>query len=124
VGRARRRRNKTLEAGQWSPVSAQRELNFTVVDGFAGGGRYKRDGVIVPGSPLLLIETVRQVERSLDSARSNGFKINADFFFVEDDPTTFDFLTQSIRESNHASDISRSIHLIRGDFNFGGRRNR
>src|ERR1044071_1103455 len=95
----------------------QRELRFTVVDGFAGGGRYIRDTIIVPGSPLLLLETVRQVEASLNGARTKGFRIKADFFFVEENRLTFDFLSQSIRESEFASEIGRSIHLLNSDFN-------
>jgi three-Cys-motif partner protein len=96
---------------------SQRELNFTVVDGFAGGGRYSRDGLIVAGSPLLLIEAVRKIEAWLNLSRSNGFKINADFFFVEEDAATFDYLSETIRQSQYASGIGDWIHLIRGDFN-------
>jgi three-Cys-motif partner protein len=96
---------------------SQRELNFTVVDGFAGGGRYSRDGLIVAGSPLLLIEAVRKIEASLNLSRSNGFKINADFFFVEEDAATFDYLSETICRSQYASGIRDWIHLIRGDLN-------
>src|SRR5665213_2054782 len=56
----RRYTERYLEIVTQTP--SQRELNFTVVDGFAGGGRYSREGLIVPGSPLLLIEAVRNIE--------------------------------------------------------------
>ena len=96
---------------------SQRELNFTVVDGFAGGGRYTRNGLTIAGSPLLLIETVRNVEAALNLSRSNGFKIKADFFFVEYDPKTFEYLSETIYQSQYATAVGNWVHLIPGDFN-------
>ena len=111
----RRYTERYLEIVTQTP--SQRELNFTVVDGFAGGGRYTRGGLIVPGSPLLLIEAVRNVEAALNASRSNGFKIKADFFFVEDDTKTFEYLTETILQSQYAEAVGNWIHLIKGDFN-------
>ncbi|GLI95326.1 three-Cys-motif partner protein TcmP [Methylocystis echinoides] len=62
---------------------AMRELNLTVVDGFCGGGKYALEGQVIDGSPLVLLGAVRATEAAMSIGRKSGFRVKADFFFVD-----------------------------------------
>jgi three-Cys-motif partner protein len=94
----------------------QRELTFTVVDGFAGGNLYKRNGLLVPGSPGIFIDTVKTVEQEIAQQRPHGFTIKVDFFFIETGRRPRELLQDTIRSGPFASDIGNSIHIRGGSF--------
>lgn len=62
-------------------------LRINLVDGFAGGGRYRKAGSqsIVDGSPLVLIKAVEEAEARINTIRNKPFKINARYYFSEID---------------------------------------
>ncbi len=97
--------------------SRQEVLRITFVDGYAGGGRYKLGRDIVPGSPILLLEAVAAAEMKLNAARSKGFKIEADFIFVDDNKHHTEFLRSEIENSPFRSELDKSIHIWTADFN-------
>ena len=84
------------------------KFNLALVDGFAGGGRYKGDK---PGSPLVMIEAVEQTRIDLNENRRKPFKINSDYFFVERNPDNFASLSKEL------SDNATSPFLFKGSFN-------
>jgi len=98
-------------------LSWQEELNITFVDGYAGGGRYTSGKEILPGSPLILLETVASMEAILNAARPKGFRIKADFFFVDENTHHTEFLRSQIKQSPFANKLDRSIQVWTADFN-------
>src|ERR1044072_8843951 len=71
---------------------SQTMLNLTIIDGFCGGGLYRHDNNEADGSPLRLLTAVERAEQALKSARSKGFTVRADFFFVDENPEHIQFL--------------------------------
>jgi three-Cys-motif partner protein len=71
---------------------SQTMLNLTIVDGFCGGGLYRRGQAEAEGSPLRLLNSVKQADRALNAARAKGFAVRADFFFVDDKAEHIAFL--------------------------------
>jgi three-Cys-motif partner protein len=99
-----------------APQPAQRELNLTIVDGFCGGGRYTYQGSIVPGSPLVLLRAVRATEAELDLNRQHGFRVKAEFFFVDKLEEHIEFLQAELSTSEFKQDVGNSIHLTPDTF--------
>ena len=98
-------------------TSWQEQLNITFVDGYSGGGRYAFGRETVPGSPLILLEAVAAAEAKLNAARPKGFRINADFLFVDQNPDHTEFLRAEIAQSPFKSELDRSIRIWTADFN-------
>src|SRR5215510_1665469 len=73
-------------------ISWQEQLSITFVDGYAGGGRYSAGESTVPGSPLIVLETVAATEARLNAGRPKGFSINAEYIFVDHNPDHTAFL--------------------------------
>ncbi len=69
-----------------SSAPGMEALNLAVIDGFAGGGRYLADdGELVDGSPFVAIDALREAEVSLNANRRKPIKVNARFYFVDED---------------------------------------
>jgi three-Cys-motif partner protein len=98
-------------------TAVQEQLNITFVDGYAGGGRYRCGQLDMPGSPLILLETVAKVEAKLNAERAKGFRINAEFIFIDDKAQHTEFLRAQIETSAFKSELDGSIHIWTADFN-------
>jgi three-Cys-motif partner protein len=98
-------------------TSWQEQLSITFVDGYAGGGRYASGREIVPGSPLIFLEAVAAAEAKLNATRPKGFRINATYIFVDQNPAHTEFLRAEIRSSPFSHELDRSIHIWTADFN-------
>jgi three-Cys-motif partner protein len=98
-------------------TSSQEQLNITFVDGYAGGGRYASGRETVAGSPLIFLEAVAAAETKLKAARSKGFRINATYIFVDQNPAHIEFLRAEIQSSPFSSELDRSILTWTADFN-------
>jgi three-Cys-motif partner protein len=96
---------------------AKSDLNLTVIDGFCGGGKYLFGGQIVDGSPFVLLKAVRATEAAIAiTRRKNGFKVKADFFFVDKAKEHISFLDDELRKSEYREQIGRNIHLVNATF--------
>lgn len=91
-------------------------LKITLVDGFSGGGEYKRNGVIVPGSPLIVLNELAAAQLRIDAQRTKPAKIDADFVFVERDRANFEYLQDALARSPHQPMLADRIHLRRTSF--------
>lgn len=98
-------------------TSSQTELNIVFVDGYSGGGRYQLSGQLIPGSPLILLEAVAAAEAKLRQTRPKGFNINADFYFVDQNPLHTEFLISEINSSPFREKLGRNVHVWTADFN-------
>ncbi len=77
-------------------------LRIAMVDAFAGGGLFQRNGEIRFGSPLAMINAVRCAEARINSKRRKPLKIEAKFFFVDENEDAITYLKNSLRESEIA----------------------
>lgn len=86
-------------------------LKFTIIDGFAGGGEYKRNNIIVPGSPLIVLNELAAAEARINASRTKHVKIDVDFIFVEKNDSNFAYLQSVIARSPHRPLSADRIHL-------------
>jgi len=91
-------------------------LKITLVDGFSGGGEYKRSGLIVPGSPLIVLNEIAAAQTRIDAQRTKPAKIDADFVFVEKDRANFAYLQDALSRSPHQTMLPDRIHLRQTSF--------
>lgn len=91
-------------------------LKITLVDGFSGGGEYKRNGLIVPGSPLIVLNEIAAAQARIDAQRTKPAKIDADFVFVEKDRSNYAFLQDALKRSPHGPLLADRIHLRQSSF--------
>jgi len=98
-------------------TSTQEQLNITFIDGYSGGGRYKSGRSVVPGSPLILLQTVAAMEVKLNAERPKGFRINAEYIFIHENRNHTDFLRQEIERSPFRSELDNKVRIWTADFN-------
>lgn len=92
-------------------------LKLTLVDGFAGGGLYTDGSATAFGSPLLLLQTVREAEAVLNLKRIRSPRtVDAQYHFVELKKSNFDYLTQVLSAEGYSSRIGHDIALYQNDF--------
>lgn len=95
----------------------QERLNLTIVDGYAGGGRYRFNDQEVAGSPIILLEAIAEMQDQLNRSRPKGFEIRTDFLFVDLNHRHTDFLRAEIEASPFESMLDDTIHIWTDDFN-------
>ena len=98
-------------------TSWQEQLSITFVDGYSGGGRYTSGRETVPGSPLIFLETIVAMEQRLNTNRPKGFRINAEYIFIDENPSHTEFLRSEIEKSPFKSELGKSITIWTADFN-------
>jgi three-Cys-motif partner protein len=91
-------------------------LRLSIVDGFAGGGQYTRGGIIVPGSPLIVLDELAAAEMRVNAQRTKPIKIDADFVFVERKKANHEFLLDAIKKSPHATMLGDRVQVLHRDF--------
>ncbi len=89
----------------------QTMLNLTLVDGFSGGGLYRRDGSEVDGSPLRLLSAVEAADKVLKATRAKGFVVRADFFFIDENPQHIAFLKDLLIKRGYRSRLEQDIFV-------------
>jgi three-Cys-motif partner protein len=96
----------------------QEQLRLTLVDGFAGGGAYRHpdSGERLPGSPLIMVQAMATAEAAAKESRRKVFFLNVEYFFIEKQRSTIDFLDRELRESKAAFEQMDRIHLLHGCF--------
>ncbi|MGE0653401.1 MAG: three-Cys-motif partner protein TcmP [Alphaproteobacteria bacterium] len=90
---------------------SQTMLNLTIVDGFSGGGLYRLGSAEVDGSPLRLLSAVEAADAALKTARSKGFAIRADFFFVDENPQHIAFLKDLLVKRGYGLRLNHDIFV-------------
>lgn len=96
---------------------SQTILNLTIVDGFSGGGLYRRGGrEEVEGSPLRLLRAVDVADQALAAARSKGFTIQADFFFVDREREHVEFLINVLKGRGYGRRLDHDVFVVCSEF--------
>jgi three-Cys-motif partner protein len=92
-------------------------MKLTLVDGFAGGGLYSDGAGTAYGSPLLLLQTVKEAEARLNLNRHGApRKVDAQYHFVELKKSNFDYLKHTLHGEGHGGRIGRDIAMYQNDF--------
>lgn len=93
-------------------------LKLTLVDGFAGGGGYVDvNGSEVYGSPLLVLQTVREAIAHLNITRTKTHRhVDAKYHFVEINPHSCAYLKNLLISRGHQSEFGKSIFLHQNAF--------
>lgn len=96
----------------------QDTFRLTLVDGFAGGGRYLHEKTKEEhsGSPLIMLEAMDAARNVAQKKRNKPFHLDVDFFFIEKDPNVFEYLNTVLVESNYRALLNDKIHPINGEF--------
>jgi three-Cys-motif partner protein len=103
-----------------SPKSAG--VRVTLVDGFAGGGLYRSlHGEPLPGSPLVLLEAVREARARVAIERKErglhgDYTIEVQVHLVEETPSTVAFLERLIKDRGDLLDKHTQVRIHAGTF--------
>lgn len=90
-------------------------LVFSVVDAFADGGEYRTpEGGICEGSPFICLEAAREAEVALNLGREKPRTVDARFYFIEKDPSSFDYLTAYL--DTLGAHRHHQVQTLKGDF--------
>lgn len=97
---------------------AVEKLNLSLVDGFSGGGAYRcpLTGEKIAGSPLLMLEAMDSAETSANEGKTKPFKLDANFYFIERQKPTIEYLKQEIADCESAAGKQDQINILRGRF--------
>lgn len=91
-------------------------LNIAIVDGFCGGGEYRHGSTTLPGSPLIILDAVRDAQERLSRDHRKPFEIAASFHFVDDERDHIEHLRGVIAATGHSDRLGSTIHLYCGKF--------
>ena len=79
---------------------SNKKFNFTIVDGFAGGGKYLYRNNEVDGSPLVILKAAQEASVLINHKRTelgcDSLNINTDFFFVEKEKDAAEYLKRTL----------------------------
>ncbi len=92
-------------------------FKIVIVDAFAGGGEYlTADGNRHNGSPVKVIESVKKIEKEVNSKRKNKFTIQQKYFFLEKKKSNFEYLKHHLTELEYDKYFDSEIVLKQGKF--------
>ena len=86
-------------------------LRIAFVDAFAGGGLYRRGETQRFGSPLVMIDAVRRAEARVNAGRRKALRIDARFFFIDEDPAATEYLRHSLETTGASEDFPDKISI-------------
>lgn len=95
------------------------QFKLAIVDGFAGGGKYSADwnSQTVYGSPINILEACSEASIDAQGIRTKQFKLDAKFYFVEEDKDGHQLLNQTLIEKGYGHRVNKEdIYLYHDDF--------
>lgn len=95
------------------------EFRLTLVDGFAGGGRYVHEDTnkLADGSPLILLAAVREAEFKINHhGRQKQVKLDVTHFFIERNRDAYLHLKKVLQDDGYQDLIGSSIQLRNSRF--------
>ena len=97
----------------------QTELRLTIVDGFAGGGKYIHavSNELHLGSPFICLKAAEEAEALININRTNRVAFDIDYFFFEKNKGAASFLRETINEEGYRNRVGKDVRIIDGDFN-------
>lgn len=97
---------------------AREYLRFSIVDGFAGGGIYRRpdNREIHFGSPVRIMRLVEKAPEKLANAYKKEVEFKPRYYFVEKNKNNFNVLKQVLKDQGLNPIVDNKGGLIHGDF--------
>ncbi|HZR36113.1 MAG TPA: three-Cys-motif partner protein TcmP [Nevskia sp.] len=89
------------------------QFSLTLVDGFCGGGLYQGEK---PGSPLSMLEALREAEALVNTGRQKPIRFEVDYFFIDADPGATGLLTKVLKARGYEPRIGKDIHVWNAPF--------
>ena len=91
---------------------------FSIIDGFCGGGIYRLadTGEICYGSPVRIIQTVRNKEKEINSKRTKPLKFIVKYFFTDNDDKAINCLKKVFEDRGISEIEGEKIHIEKGNF--------
>lgn len=95
------------------------EFRLTLVDGFSGGGIYQLadTGEEMPGSPMVILDAMREAEALANLERTRRIHFNVDYFFIEEHRKAASFLEHTLKERGFGPQLGQTINVWCDDFN-------
>lgn len=98
----------------------QDRIQLTIVDGFCGGGRYTdASGRLVPGSPVVILDAVKEAKArvELEQQRRKPIDFDIKLICVDESQAAVNHLRHVLEEGGHGQALaSGKIELLVGDF--------
>jgi len=98
----------------------QDKIQLTIVDGFCGGGLYiNEDGREVLGSPLVILEAIREAEVRVNvrQERRKPILIDVELICIDSDGRKLDYLKRLLDERGYGTELANSkVRLVKGEF--------
>lgn len=98
----------------------QEKIRLTIVDGFCGGGLYiNEDGLEVPGSPLVILEAIKEATVLVNVRQDRRKPIHIDLELICIDACSYalEFLRRALEQRGYGADLAVGrIKLVLGDF--------
>lgn len=96
----------------------QERLRLTLVDGFAGGGKYRdpSSSEEQAGSPFIMLEAMDLAAIEAQKIRTKPFFLDVQYKFIEKNKHAITHLHKVLTESKYASWLDNRIQLIQGEF--------
>lgn len=98
----------------------QDKIQLTIIDGFCGGGLYINEaGIEVPGSPLVILEAIRESEAlvNLRQERRKPIIIDVELICIDESKFALSYLEHLLKERGYGSFLaSGKIRLVKGKF--------
>lgn len=98
----------------------QDKIRLTIVDGFCGGGLYvNQDGKEVPGSPLVILEAIREAEVriNLRQERRKPIRIDVELICIDDSKMSLLYLEHLLEARGYGEQLrSGNVRLVHGKF--------
>lgn len=94
------------------------EFKLTLVDGFAGGGRYFHEDTRVPvrGSPLILLDVAKEAEFQVNRERTHPVRFDLSYFFIEARKEAYQHLLKVLDEEGHSGRLEDDIFVRHANF--------
>lgn len=95
-----------------------RKLSLSIIDGFAGGGRYRDEitQAVVDGSPFLILEAIKTAEIKINVDRRKPRTIDAEYHFIDKAKEHHEFLEDELSASDYVEWLNTKIRLYRQSF--------
>jgi len=98
----------------------QDKIQLTIVDGFCGGGLYiNESGKEVPGSPLVILEAIREAELLINvrQERRKPVQIDVELICIDQSGLALSYLRHILEERGYGGGLANgSIKLVKGTF--------
>jgi three-Cys-motif partner protein len=97
----------------------QDELRLTLVDGFSGGGIYSHTDTkeIIYGSPLIMLDTVKETDFLINQNRKKKLNLNVHYFFIDKEKSACNCLKEVLKHKGYSDSIDKSVFIKNSDFN-------